>query len=267
MRTGRDQLRDALAAHAASEGCRLVGESVGVAGLSKGVTGNLLRTPLSEAGTVGIAIGLALAGTRVVIELIDPAGLGRAAEALAEASSLSSRSRGAFRAPLVVLLALPHEAVIPVLPEGVALAVAGVAADAAGLFNLALAANGPVVLLVTEDALEGRGEGVVAALSEPVVRREGAGATVFAEGAGVAMALTATSGVEVVDLRGCRDPERLAALAFRTGRIVIVGHGDPRPLAAAQAGAFWRQEARPLSILAAEGSSVLAAAVSESLTP
>ena len=62
MRTGRDQLRAALALHAASAGGVLVGEAVGVAGLSKGLTGNLLRTPLSEAGSVGAAVGLALAG-------------------------------------------------------------------------------------------------------------------------------------------------------------------------------------------------------------
>ena len=82
-----------------------------------------------------------------------------------------------------------------------------------------------------------------------------------------ALALAATSGVEVVDLRGCREPARLASLAARTGRLVIVGHGDSRPLAAAQGGAFWRLEARPVSLHAAAGAHALAAAVSESLTP
>ncbi|GDX78995.1 pyruvate dehydrogenase E1 component beta subunit [Deltaproteobacteria bacterium] len=267
MRTGRDQLRAALAAHAASPNGVLVGEAVGVAGLSKGVTGNLLRTPLSEAGSVGAAAGLALAGKRPVVELIDPAGVARAAEALGEAAALGIRSNGTFNAALVALVVLPDDGTLPVAPPGVLLAVAGVASDAAGMLLAAIAANRPVLVVVTESSLDSRGEADTTALSEPVVRRAGTGLTVLAEGAGVALALSSTEGVEVVDLRGCRDPKTIAALAARTGRVVLVGHGDPSPLAAVSEQAFWRLEARPLSIQAAAGASALAAAISDSFTP
>lgn len=266
MRTGRDQLRAALAAHAASPSGVLVGEAVGVAGLSKGVTGNLLRTPLSEAGSVGAAIGLALAGKRPVVELIDPAGVARAAEALGEAAAVGSRSNGAFLAPIAVLVVLPDGGNLPVVPAGVLLAVAGVAVDAAGMLTAALAAARPVLLVVTEAALDARGEADVPSLSEPVVRRAGTGLTVLAEGAGVALALSGTEGVEVVDLRGCRDTKTIGNLAARTGRVVLVGHGDPRPLAAVSEHAFWCLEARPLSIHAAAGPAALAAAISDSIT-
>ncbi len=267
MKTGRDQLRAALAAHAGSPSGVLVGEAVGVAGISKGVTGNLLRTPLSEAGSVGVAVGLALAGKQPVVELIDLAGVARAAEALGEAAALGSRSNGAFTAPIVVLVVLPDAAVLPAIPSGVRLAVAGVAADTAGMLVAALAASRPVLLVVSESALDARDEADVASLAEPIVRRAGTGLTVLAEGAGVALALRHTEGVEVVDLRGCRDSSTLAALAARSGRVVIVGHADPRPLAAVVEQAFWCLEARPLSLHAAAGPSALAAAISDSFTP
>lgn len=270
MKTGRDQLRAALATHAASPGGVLIGEAVGVAGLSKGLAGNLLRTPLSEAASVGAAVGLALAGKRAVVELIDPAGVARAAEALGEAAALARRSNGAFNAPIVVVVVLPDDGTLPAVPEGVLLAVAGVAADAAGMFAAALAASRPVLLVVTESALDSRGEGDSASLGEPLVRRAGAGVTVLAEGAGVSVALSGTEGtegVEVVDLRGCRDPQIIGTLAARTGRVVIVGHDDPRALAAVLDRAFWRLEARPLSIHAAAGPGALAAAISDSFTP
>jgi pyruvate/2-oxoglutarate/acetoin dehydrogenase E1 component len=267
MRTGREQLVAALAAFASSATGVLVGEGVGVAGLAAGLTGNLLRTPLSEAGSVGVAVGLALAGKRPVVELIDLVGLSRAFEALAEAVALGTRSNGAFTAPIVVLAPLADGASIPALPEGVALAVAGVPEDAAGLFAAALASRGPVVVLFTDAALDGRGEGAVPGIGVPVVRRAGVGVTVLAEGAGVALALESAGGAEVVDLRGCRDPTVIGGFVAKTGRAVVLGHADPRVLAAVNAAAFWRLEARPLSLPANAGPEALAAALSDSFTP
>ncbi len=267
MRTGREALVAALAAHAASQNGIVVGEAVGVAGIARAVTGNVLRTPLSEAGAVGVAVGLALAGRRPVVELIDGAGIGRAAEALAEAAAVAARSNGAFTAPIVVLARLADDGVIPVIPAGVSLAVAGVPEDAAGLFAAAIAASGPTLLLLADAALEERGEGSVEGLGVPVVRRAGREVTVLAEGAGVAVALGTPGDHEVVDLRGCRDAARIGALIAHTGRAVAVGHGDPRVLAAVYAQTFWRLESQPAHLSAAAGAPALGAALSESLTP
>ena len=268
MHTGRDSLCAALAAHAATPAGVLVGEAVGVAGLAAGLGGNLLRTPLSEAGTVGVAVGLALAGRRPVVELLDLGGIARAYEALGEAAALGTRSGGAFTVPLVVVAPLPEGAALPALPPGVQLAVAGAPGDAAALFAAALAHGGPVVLLCAEAALHERGPVVEAApLGVPVVRRAGTGVTLLAEGAGVALALDHGGDAEVVDLRGCRDAARIAPLVARTGRVIVAAHGDATALLATLGEAFWRLEARPVSLPAGAGPEALAAALSDSLTP
>ena len=266
MTLGREALRAALSTHAGTPAGILIGEGVGVVGLCAGLGGNQLRTPLSEAGSVGVALGLALAGRAPVVELIDLAGVNRAAEALAEAADLARRSGGAFRAPIVVVATLPDGGVIPTLPEGVSLAVAGVPEDAAGLLTAALAGVGPVVLLLAEAALDERGEGPVEPLGVPMVRRAGAGSTVLAEGAGVSLALAVATDAEVIDLRGCRDPARLGALFGRTGRVVLFGHGI-EPLVAALGESFWRLETRPVFVPVTAGADALRAALTDSFSP
>ncbi len=266
MTTGAVGLSAALAAHASLADGVLVGEAVGVAGLSKGASGGLVRTPLSEAASVGVAAGLALAGKRPVVELLDVLGVARAAEALSDAAALPSRSEGAFAAPLVVLAPLPLEADLPALPPGVGLAVAATAADAVGLFAAALAARSPVVLFLSDDALAARDTGPAAALGEPVVRREGRGAVLLAEGAGVALALASGGESTVVDLRGCRDAARIGALVAPTGRAVVLAHGGDA-LLAVLAGAFWRLEAQPTFVHPRDGAAALGAALAEALTP
>lgn len=259
MSTGRDALVKRLAAHAASE--IVVGEAVGAAGLCATVGGNQLRTPLSENAAVGIASGLALAGKRPVVELIDPRGIERAAEALADAAGRPP----AFAGTLVVLVALPVDADLPRLPAGPRCRVAGVPGDAVALFDAALAAGGVSVLVVTAPALDGRVDGADTG-DAPVTRRAGGGATILAEGAGVALALAHGGSAEVVDLRGCRDATVIAPHLARTGRVVLVGHGDAAPLHAALGPAFWRLEAQPLAVHARDGADALSRALSETLS-
>jgi pyruvate/2-oxoglutarate/acetoin dehydrogenase E1 component len=260
--------RAALAAHAARADGVLVGEAVGVAGLSAGVTGNLVLTPLSEAGAVGLAAGLALIGKRPVVELLDVAGVERAFESLGDAGSLAARSGSAFAAPLVVLAPLPPAADLPRVPPGVQLAVAATPAAAAALFAAALGAAAPVVLLLADDALAtGAAAAGESALGVPVVVREGHGAIVLAEGAGVPLALAAAGEATVVDLAGCRDATRLGALVAPTGRVVVVAHGGDSALLAILAGAFWRLESQPRFVHPREGASALAAALVDALTP
>jgi pyruvate/2-oxoglutarate/acetoin dehydrogenase E1 component len=267
MSTGATQLKAALQAHATSPEGVVVGEAVGVAGLAAGITGHLVRTPLSEAAAVGVAVGLALAGKRPVVELMDVKGVSRAAEALADAASLPGRSAGAFKVGVVVLAPLPLEAELPSIPRGIALAVAATAGDAAGLLQAALADGGPVLLLLSDEALAGREAGDVAALGRPVVRREGRGAVVLAEGAGVAVALAGAGEATVVDLRGCRDAPLLGSLVAPTGRVVVVTHSADTALLAVLAGAFWRLEAPPTFVHPRAGVAALSAALLDALTP
>ncbi len=259
MSSGHDALLKRLAAHAASE--VVVGEAVGAAGLCAKVGGNQVRTPLSEAAAVGVASGLALAGKRPVVELIDLRGLERAAEALADAAGRPS----AFAGTLVVLAALPVDADLPRLPAGLRCRVAGVPGDAVALFDAALAVPGVSVLLVTASALDGRVGGADPG-DAPVTRRAGRGATLLAEGEGVALALDTPGDAEVVDLRGCRDAAVIGAHVARTGRVVLVGHGDATPLHAALGSAFWRLEAQPLAVHARDGAEALSRALSETLS-
>ncbi|MBM4390622.1 MAG: hypothetical protein FJ090_05830 [Deltaproteobacteria bacterium] len=259
MSTGRAALVERLAAHAASD--IVVGEAVGAAGLCATVGGNQLRTPLSESSAVGIASGLALAGRRPVVEIIDPRGLERAAGVLSDAAGRPST----FSGTLVVLLALPVEADLPRVPAGLRCRVAGVPGDAVALFDAALAVGGVSVLVVTAAALDGRVEGADAG-DAPVVRRAGGRATILAEGAGVPLALELAGDAEVVDLRGCRDLATISPHLARTGRVVLVGHGDPAPLRAALGPAFWRLEAQPLAVHACDGASALSRALSETLS-
>jgi pyruvate/2-oxoglutarate/acetoin dehydrogenase E1 component len=267
MTSGAVALQEALVQHAAREGGVLVGEGAGVAGRGARARGALVRTPLSESVAVGAAVGLALAGKLPVVELLDGAGVARAAEALADAGALVRRSEGAFAAPLVVLAPLSIDADIPALPAGVGLAVAATATDAAGLFAAALAGRGPVVLFVSDTALAARDAGTAAGLGVPVVVRAGAGVVILAEGEGVPLALGAGGEATVVDLRGCRDAAAIGKLVAPTGRVVVMAHERAGTLLAVLAGAFWRLESEPAFVHPREGAPALAAALSAALTP
>lgn len=257
-RTGRAQLAAALAAIRAGGG-RVLGERVEGDG----------ALPLSEGANVALATGLALAGTPVVVELVDLAGVVRAADALADAGDVAARSGGAWSAPVVVLAPLAADAAIPPVPAGVGRVVVGRASDVAHAVEAATRASGPTVVLLADDALEGRG--VPEATGEAVVLREGDAASLLAVGAGVAVALAAAEALEadglraeVVDLRGpTPDAVALRSVA-RTGRPVVVGHGGVE-MAALVSGAFWRLESEPRFVPATAGVGAVVAAVREAL--
>ena len=218
IRSGSELLRAALQAFLKGGGT-LVGEAVGVHGVTAGLTGALVRTPLSEASAVGVAIGLALAGRPVIVELVDAAGLTRAADVLADLATLDARSAGTFRAPVVLLA--PH--VSAGVPAGITVAVAAVADDLPGLLQHALAAGRPTVIFVSPSALADEGTGAaVPALGASVARSSGP-VTVLAAGDGVRSALSCGEAAEVVDLRGHSADAAALASARRTGRVVVVG--------------------------------------------
>lgn len=232
--TGAKALRAALERHLAGGG-RMFGERAGAHGVTAGLT-PVVRTPLAESVTVGAAAGAALGGARVVVELVDAAGLTRAYDVLADLAASLARSDGAWSAPLVVLAPASSTTV---LPNGVTTAVAGVASDLVPLFEAALAAGRPVVLFVAPEALDGDVEQDVVALSAPTGRARLAGAavrsggaaepavTVVAVGAGVAAAVAGASqsgvAVEVVDLRALSvDRDTIGARVRASGRVVVV---------------------------------------------
>lgn len=243
--TGRDALRQALLSADV-----VVGEAVGVHGLTVGLDRPMVRTPISESAAIGAAMGMALAGKRVVVEVIDPAGLPRAADVLREAAAVSAHE--GFVAALVVLVVVGPEHALPAGP------VAAMACDAAPMLEAALAAGRPTVLAVTRSALEG----TVEPCPTPI-RRAGDGVTILAIGEGVPLALGTSTG-EVVDL-GVADPALVAERVRRTGRAVLVTHGDVSPLLSAIQQAFWTLEAPPLTVHAHEGVDAVARAVSETL--
>ena len=85
----------------------LLGEVVGRMGGHAGTSAGLLEAhgpdrvrdlPIADRGTLGLALGLALAGKRPVIELAGSNRLGSCAEVLAEAAAIASRSSPTARA-------------------------------------------------------------------------------------------------------------------------------------------------------------------------
>ena len=225
----------------------------------------MVRTPLAESGTIGLGAGLALAGQRVIVELVEAAGLERAADAMGDIASVRSRSTNAWSAPIVVRVPLRVSDVRPAVPRGWTVGVATGEDDAAAMLAHALSSADPTVIFLAACP-----EGAVAAVGllaagVPVVRREGTAVTVLAEGSGVSVALAAAAlldaeglSVEVVDLRGATaDAPLVAERVARTGRVVHVGHGEGDMLAGALVRAFWSLESPPAALAASAGSDAL----------
>lgn len=256
--TGRDRLRRALAAHVA-EGW-LVGEAAGRFGLSAGLAGNVVCTPLAESTAIGVGVGLAIAGKRVVVELLDAEGLARGAAELRDCAAVVRAGEGSFRAALVVL------APVGARVEGVDTLMVGVAAELPGALELALDAGRPVVLQLAESALSGvEPEAPVAPIGAAVLRRVGDQVTLLAEGDGVALALAQPVG-EVLDLRGGVDRAAIAASVRRTGRVILVGHGHSPALEVALHEAFLNLESPPAALHASAGAEALTQAVNDSIS-
>lgn len=253
--TGRERLRAALGA-----GVDVVGESAGRHGLSLGVGARTWCTPMAEGTSVGIAAGLALAGRRVVVELVDPEGPRRAAEALRELAELLRQGEGGFAARLVVLA--------PVGPkvEGIDTLVAASADELPGALLTALDAGRPLILQVTAAALDGREEPAEALpVGRARLRRAGSGITLLAEGEGVALALAQPVG-EVLDLRGGVDRAAIAASVRRTGRVLLVHEGGSAALDVALHEAFLHLESPPATVHAAAGAEALGRAIHDCLS-
>jgi pyruvate/2-oxoglutarate/acetoin dehydrogenase E1 component len=255
---------------------RVLGEAVE---LSPATTGLLAAhpervhlLPAADASLVGLAVGMALAGDRPVVELAGPEAMPAAFAQLAQEAAPVA---GEFQAPVVVR--------VPVAPgadaglgallavPGLQVAVASSPAEAGQLLEAALQASGPVVLVEPAAALASGPQALdPLPLGAARVLREGDDVSLLAVGDGVPAALEAAghlaaAGVSagVVDLRSLSplDLETVGAQVRHTGRPVLVGVP-----AAAMPGvvhsAFLRLESPP-ELVAADGD--IGAAVQRSL--
>jgi pyruvate/2-oxoglutarate/acetoin dehydrogenase E1 component len=204
-------------------------------------------TPLAEAGIMGTAIGLCMAGWRPVCEMqYDAFSYPALDQLINHVGRYRWRTGGKMGFPLVVRMPYGGGVRAPELhddsPEayyvhtpGVKVAIPSTPADAKGLLAAAIRDPDPVVIF--EPKLHYRtmrgevpdGEHVVS-LGQARVAREGSDLTLVAYGSMVplglqaAQALEGEADVEVLDLRSLKplDEDALLASASKTGRVVIV---------------------------------------------
>jgi pyruvate dehydrogenase E1 component beta subunit len=204
-------------------------------------------TPLAEAGILGTAVGLCMAGWRPVCEMqYDAFSYPALDQLINHVGRYRWRTRGKMSFPLVIRMPYGGGVRAPELhddsPEayyvhtpGVKVAVPSNPADAKGLLAAAIRDPDPVVVLEpkliyrTSRGKVPEGEHVVP-LGEARVAREGTDVTVVAYGAMVPLVEQAASelepdvSVEILDLRTLKplDENTLLASAAKTGRVVIV---------------------------------------------
>ena len=204
-------------------------------------------TPLAEAGIMGTAIGLCMAGWRPVCEMqYDAFSYPALDQLINHVGRYRWRTGGKMAFPLVVRMPYGGGVRAPELhddsPEayyvhtpGVKVAIPSTAADAKGLLAAAIRDPDPVVIFEPKlhyRTLRGEvpeGEHVVP-LGQARVAREGSDLTVVAYGSMVPLGLQAAEAlageakVEVLDLRSLKplDEDSLLASASKTGRVVIV---------------------------------------------
>src|SRR4051812_48716513 len=252
-----EAVNDALHVEMERDGDVLVmGEDVGRAGGVFRATAGLfdrfgadrcVDTPLAEAGVLGTAVGLCMAGWRPVAEMqYDAFSYPCLDQLINHVGRYRWRTRGGMEFPIVVRMPYGGGVRAPELhddsPEayyvhtpGVKVAIPSTPADAKGLLAAAIRDPDPVVLLEpklvyrTARGEVPEGEHVVP-LGQMRVAREGSDVTLVAYGAMVplaeqaAEALDGDASVEVLDLRTLKplDEHALLESAAKTGRVVIV---------------------------------------------
>jgi pyruvate/2-oxoglutarate/acetoin dehydrogenase E1 component len=234
----------------------VLGEDVGRAGGVFRATAGLrerfgenrcVDTPLAEAGILGTAVGLCMAGWRPVTEMqYDAFSYPCLDQLITHVGRYHWRTGGRMEFPLVSRMPYGGGVRAPELhddsPEtyyvhtpGVKVAIPSTPADAKGLLAAAIRDPDPVVVLEpkliyrSERSEVPEGEHVVP-LGRARLAREGDDVTLVAYGAMVPLCeraaeeLEGEASVEVLDLRSLRplDEDALLASASKTGRVVIV---------------------------------------------
>ena len=252
-----EAVNDALHVELARDDTVMVmGEDVGRAGGVFRATAGLrdrfgpdrcVDTPLAEAGIMGSAIGLCMAGWRPVCELqYDAFSYPALDQLITHVGRYRWRTGGKMIFPIVVRMPYGGGVRAPELhddsPEtyyvhtpGVKVAIPSTPADAKGLLAAAIRDPDPVVVLEpklvyrTARGEVPEGEHVVP-LGKARLAREGDDLTIVAYGTMVGVAERAADAlaervsVEVLDVRTLKplDEEALLASAAKTGRVVIV---------------------------------------------
>jgi pyruvate/2-oxoglutarate/acetoin dehydrogenase E1 component len=250
-----EAVNDALHVELArDENVLVMGEDVGRSGGVFRATAGLrdrfgpdrcVDTPLAEAGILGSAVGLCMAGFRPVCEMqYDAFSYPCLDQLITHVGRYRWRTGGKMEFPLVVRMPYGGGVRAPELhddsPEtyyvhtpGVKVAIPATPADAKGLLAAAIRDPDPVVILEpklvyrTARGEVPEGEHVVP-LGRARLAREGDDLTIVAYGAMVAVAERAAdaldASVEVLDLRSLKplDEGALLASAAKTGRVVIV---------------------------------------------
>src|ERR1700704_1465390 len=204
-------------------------------------------TPLAEAGILGTAVGLCMAGWRPVCEMqYDAFSYPCLDQLITHVGRYRWRTKGAMSFPLVVRMPYGGGVRAPELhddsPEtyyvhtpGIKVAIPSTPADAKGLLAAAIRDPDPVVIFEpkliyrSERGEVPEGEHVVP-LGKARIAREGDDLTIVAYGAMVSLceraadALADEASVEVLDIRTLKplDEDSLLASAAKTGRVVIV---------------------------------------------
>jgi len=257
-----EAVNDALHTELARDGnVMVIGEDVGRAGGVFRATAGLLDrfganrcvdTPLAEAGMLGAAIGLCMAGWRPVCEMqYDAFSYPCLDQLITHVGRYRWRSGGRMEFPLTIRMPYGGGVRAPELhddsPEayyvhtpGIKVAIPSTPADAKGLLAAAIRDPDPVVIfepkLVYRTARGEVPEGdYVVPLGQARIARAGSDVTLIAYGAMVSVceraaeALQGEASCEVVDIRSLRPLDEAAILASvaKTGRVVIV-HEAPR---------------------------------------
>jgi pyruvate/2-oxoglutarate/acetoin dehydrogenase E1 component len=234
----------------------VMGEDVGRAGGVFRATAGLresfgpdrcVDTPLAEAGILGAAVGLCLAGWRPVCEMqYDAFSYPCLDQLINHVGRYRWRSGGALEFPITVRMPYGGGVRAPELHEdspeayyahtpGVKVAIPSTPADAKGLLTAAIRDPDPVVVLEPKRLYRTArgpvpdGDHVVP-LGRARVVREGEDVTFVAYGAMVpvaeeaAAALAGEASAEVLDLRTIKplDEETLLASVAKTGRAIVV---------------------------------------------
>ncbi|HWB56774.1 MAG TPA: alpha-ketoacid dehydrogenase subunit beta [Gaiellaceae bacterium] len=232
----------------------VMGEDVGRAGGVFRATAGLLDrfgpercvdTPLAEAGILGTAVGLAMAGWRPVCEMqYESFSYPCLDQLITHVGRYRWRTGGAMEFPIVVRMPTGGGVRAPELHEdspeayyvhtpGVKVAIPSTPGDAKGLLAAALRDPDPVVVLEPKVLYRSprgevpEGEHVVP-LGRARLAREGSDVTLIAYGAMVPTCLAAVDlldeSAEVVDVRTLKplDEETILGSVARTGRAVVV---------------------------------------------
>jgi pyruvate dehydrogenase E1 component beta subunit len=252
-----EAVNDALHVELArDESVLVIGEDVGrLGGVFRATAGlqerfgadRCVDTPLAEAGILGTAVGLCMAGWRPVVEMqYDAFSYPGLDQLINHVGRYRWRTRGTMSFPLTIRMPYGGGVRAPELhddsPEtyyvhtpGVKVALPSTPADAKGLLAAAIRDPDPVVVLEpkliyrTARGEVPEGEHVVP-LGKARVAREGTDVTLVAYGAMVPLAERAADALdgeiscEVLDLRSLKplDEDALLASVSKTGRAVIV---------------------------------------------